>query len=105
MNTIDCNVLCVDSGSELLNLKGNDIWQPCRIDLRYVTKVKVAGLEEFDRCSVFFEDGDYWIIDIPYKSFLKLWDYKVKVTQCASPININSYDTGGINNYNHISTY
>lgn len=105
MNTIDCNVLCVDSGSELLNLKGNDIWQPCRIDLRYVTKVKVGGLEAFDRCSVFFADGDYWIIDIPYKSFLKLWGCHVEVTQCLAPLSVESTNTGGINNYNHIPTY
>jgi len=77
---IDCKILCVDEDADRLNIAGQDIWLPCRIDLRYVTRVKVTGTQDFDRCSVFFGDGDSWIINIPYLSFLTVWGCKPEIS-------------------------
>ncbi|HEY3385374.1 MAG TPA: hypothetical protein VGK46_02625 [Saprospiraceae bacterium] len=75
---IECNVWCVDTPKEQINLglPEGDRWMPIAIDFSKVVAIKLCGENDFigDQAPVVYVGYDQdFILDIPYMEALKLW--------------------------------
>lgn len=82
MRIHECNVYCYNQPPDLLELMGKEDaedgkWLPFAFSMELVDAVKMASDDDtkltYNRTALFFNGGDTYIIDTPYKKFLNLW--------------------------------
>lgn len=73
---IDCKVLCIKKGDELINGDDEDMWLDCCLDFAHIIAIKVngSGSENENKAAIYMVDGESpFIIDMDYSVAIHIW--------------------------------
>lgn len=98
----ECNVFCHSVESDLMELMGKDDslnvgkWLPFALDVHLVIAIKMATDDQessvYKCTTVFFSNGEVYIIDTKYKDFLHIWKNTIETD--------DSYDSNDEDSFN-----